>query len=32
VTRTATEITPDDAILKALGLNDQAKPVALSGE
>lgn len=32
VTRTAAEITPDDAILKALGLNDQAKPVALSGE
>jgi len=32
VTRTDTEITPDDAILKALGLNADAKPVALSGQ
>jgi aryl-phospho-beta-D-glucosidase BglC (GH1 family) len=30
VTRTDTEITPDDAILKALGLNADAKPVALA--
>jgi endoglucanase len=29
VTRTDTEITPDDAILKALGLNAEAQPVAL---
>lgn len=29
VTRTDTEITPDDAILKALGLNAAAQPVAL---
>lgn len=28
VTRTATEITPDDAILKALGLNADATPVS----
>ncbi len=32
VTRTDTEITPDGAILKALGLNADAKPVALSGQ
>lgn len=32
VTRTDTEITPDDAILKALGLNADAKPVALIGQ
>jgi aryl-phospho-beta-D-glucosidase BglC (GH1 family) len=30
VTRTATEITPDDAILKALGLNSDAKPMPAS--
>jgi endoglucanase len=30
VTRTDTEITPDDATLKALGLNADAKPVALT--
>jgi aryl-phospho-beta-D-glucosidase BglC (GH1 family) len=30
VTRTATEITPDDATLKALGLNADAQPVRLS--
>lgn len=30
VTRTDTEIAPDDAILKVLGLNADAKPVALS--
>jgi endoglucanase len=30
VTRTDTEITPDDAILQALGLNADAKPVALT--
>jgi endoglucanase len=29
VTRTDTEITPDDAILKALGLNGEAQPVAI---
>lgn len=29
VRRTATEITPDDAILKALGLNADAKPVPI---
>lgn len=29
VTRSDTEITPDDAILKALGLNTVAKPVAI---
>ena len=27
VTRTATEITPDDAVLEALGLNSEAKPM-----
>jgi aryl-phospho-beta-D-glucosidase BglC (GH1 family) len=27
VTRTKTEITPDDAVLKALGLNSEAKPM-----
>jgi endoglucanase len=32
VTRTDTEITPDDAILKALGLNADAQPVALSSK
>lgn len=32
VTRTDTEITPDDATLKALGLNADAKPVALSDQ
>ncbi len=32
VTRTATEITPDDATLKALGLNADAQPVPLSGQ
>lgn len=32
VTRTATEITPDDATLKALGLNADAQPVALSSQ
>ncbi len=32
VTRTSTEITPDDDILKALGLNADAKPVALTGQ
>jgi hypothetical protein len=31
VTRTDTEIVPDDAILKALGLNADAKPVSLAG-
>jgi aryl-phospho-beta-D-glucosidase BglC (GH1 family) len=31
VTRTDTEITPDGTILKALGLNAGAKPVALTG-
>jgi aryl-phospho-beta-D-glucosidase BglC (GH1 family) len=30
VTRTAAQISPDDAILKALGLNANAQPVALS--
>jgi aryl-phospho-beta-D-glucosidase BglC (GH1 family) len=30
VTRTKTEITPDDAILKALGLNADAQPVPLT--
>lgn len=32
VKRTATEITPDDQILKALGLNENAPPVALTSE
>jgi endoglucanase len=32
VTRTDTEITPDDSILKALGLNADAKPVPLTGQ
>lgn len=32
VKRTKSEITPDDAILKALGLNGQAQPMALSAE
>lgn len=32
VKRTKSEIAPDDAILKALGLNGQAQPLALSGE
>jgi hypothetical protein len=30
VTRTDTEITPDDTILKALGLNADAKPAPLT--
>jgi aryl-phospho-beta-D-glucosidase BglC (GH1 family) len=30
VTRTGSEITPDDAVLKALGLNANAQPVALN--
>jgi aryl-phospho-beta-D-glucosidase BglC (GH1 family) len=32
VTRTDTEITPDDAILTALGLNADAKPVPVAGQ
>lgn len=32
VTRTNTEIVPDDATLKALGLNGDAQPVALNAE
>ena len=32
VTRTNMEITPDDATLKALGLNSGAKPVAIDGQ
>lgn len=32
VTRTATEITPDDAILKALGLNEAAQPAAVAAQ
>lgn len=32
VKRTKSEITPDDAILKALGLNGEAQPVVLSAE
>lgn len=31
VTRTDTEITPDDAILKALGLNGDAQPATVTG-
>lgn len=32
VTRTDTQITPDDAILKALGLNADAKPVSMAAQ
>jgi endoglucanase len=32
VTRTETEITPDDAILKALGLNAEAQPIAIRSQ
>lgn len=32
VTRTDTEITPDDAILKALGLNAEMQPIAIRGQ
>lgn len=32
VTRTETEIAPDDAILKALGLNAEAQPIAMRSQ
>ena len=32
VTRTETEITPDDAILKALGLNAEAQPIEIRSQ
>ena len=32
VTRTETEITPDDAILKALGLNAESQPISIRGQ